>query len=150
MWRTIGWIPCFAKGEDPTGETIEKLEDYHFMLGEILRGFKQCQKEKVAMRIQVGEVKKVAHLRCYILFIIGDTLGHDALVCRFGQYKSLYLLCQACGCPSDDTDNPLYNYCYTKHKDVVGWIDSNDEESLQRLSLFPIKSAFHNCMFCDP
>jgi hypothetical protein len=149
-WRTIGYIMnqsdmCYKDGRD-------KIEDYHFVLNEILKEFKTLQKENLVWEFDLPDGTKTRKELIFpILEIIGDTEGHDKLVCRKAGYgKNHVTFCRQCACPVEETDNPDYKYKYVQSKDIEDAVLYKDDEALKEYGHYNVLSAFHDCMYCDP
>ena len=58
-----------------------------------------------------------------ILFIIGDTEGHDKLCGRMAcRHNIVKHLCRYCDTTRVETDNPFVNYKFAKMNDVKTYI----------------------------
>ena len=149
-WRTIGYI--MNQSEMDYKDGTSKMIDYHFVLGEILKEFKQIQKEHLVWDFVVEDKTKVWKECLFpILKVIGDSEGHDKLVCRkIGYTQSHITFCRHCACPRDETDNPNYKYKYLTSNEIEKAVKLEDTETLKRIGHYHFLSAFHDCEFCDP
>jgi len=149
-WRTIGY--CINQSELSYKDGSDKAEDYHFVLNEILKPFKQLQKSSL---VRDFEDKKGNKVRKYCIFpilqIIGDTEGHDKLVCRKAGYTRHHVtFCRICACPIDETDNPDYKCTHLNSKEIGDAVENDDFEYLDQIGHYYFLSAFHDCLYCDP
>ena len=92
--------------------------DYHVMMDKILESLKSVQNEAIAWNLYYQKNYIKVYLRCPVLFIIGDTDGHDKLVGKYSNRNNTARLCRYCDCPFDETDDPNYTYTYYKQKDI--------------------------------
>ena len=73
--------------------------------------------------------------RVPILFILGDTDGHDRLVGKFANTTNkVKRVCRYCNCPFDSTDNPFYDFELNKRRNIVQMIKKNRREALCDMS----------------
>jgi hypothetical protein len=74
------------------------------------------------------------NLKVFLMFIIGDTKGHDKLC---GRYSSRALqvkrACHHCDIPTMDCDNAFYQWRHVKPDVVHSLVVSNDLEGLQAM-----------------
>lgn len=149
-WRTIGYI--VNQSEMTYKDGCDKAEDYHFILNEILKEFKELQKEPLVWDFDDSKGNKIRKYCWFPIFqIIGDTEGHDKIVCRKAGYSQNHVtFCRICACPVDDTDNPDYKCKNITSKDIENAVINEDMEALDRYGHYPILSAFHDCLFCNP
>jgi hypothetical protein len=82
------------------------------------------------------------NLKVYLMFIIGDTEGHDKLC---GRYNSRALqvkqVCRHCDIPTMDCDNAFYPWRHVKPDAVHSLVVSNDLEGLKAMSQHPLKNS---------
>jgi hypothetical protein len=116
-----------------------------------LEEFKQCQDQKIAWDVLLGEQYYTMHFVTRILFIIGDSEGHDKLASRYLCRNKVQKLCRYCDCPYDETSNPYYKFTYNKHKPMFDYISQYNTKSLKikELSCYKIDNAFRYLKFCD-
>ena len=147
-WRTIGYIndPALINAKN----TLEKVENYHHIISIILKDFIECQKLKFGWEIQTGEhtFNKV-YFSIPVLFIIGDTEGHDKLAGRYTSRHKVARLCRYCDCPFSETDNPEYKFKYNDHTKMMKYISNGTPDQLQAISQHPINNAWEKVLFCD-
>ena len=148
-WRTLGYATdLLYKGKC---DTRDKLQDYHTILNVILRKFKDRQKNHLQWKFFGGpEEDKVYILKLPVLFVIGDTEGHDKLCGRMTSRGKITHLCRYCNVERDDTDNPFCEFEYTKMRHVKDLIQKGDHDRLKgELSMYLIKNVWHDIQFCD-
>ena len=147
-WRTLGYIPDLQKKEqDQVGE---KMQDYHDILSIILKTFNDAQRNPIIWRFCLNDgIDKFYALKIPILFIIGDTEGHDKLCGRYSFRKNPYRLCRYCNVSFEETDDPYTKYEYTRQSEVISLITSQNTTALKHMSMHCIKNAWHNLDFCD-
>lgn len=149
-WRTLGYAnDLLYRGKC---ETKDKLQDYHDILKAILESFKKRQRTPLQWQFFGQEDEETIYiLHCPVLFIIGDTEGHDRLCGRMTSRGTISHLCRYCDVCREDTDNPYCTYRYTKMKMVQSLYRRGDECRLkEELSMYLISNAWHDIEFCDP
>ena len=80
-WRTLGYIADQAYIKTKT--TFEKNQDYHHMMSVILEDFKQMQQNLIEWDINTEDTIVTVYFKLQVLFIIGDTDGHDKIAGRY-------------------------------------------------------------------
>jgi Plavaka transposase len=148
-WRTLGYISdqAYITAES----TEEKMSDYHHMIEIILKEYKRCQAQKFEWDLNFNDqtICKVFFVLS-VLFIIGDTDGHDKLAGRYLSRNNVSMLCRNCNTPYNETDNPDYPFTYHKHQRLFAALAKSDEVQLKAMSMHRIKNAWKNIRFCDP
>jgi hypothetical protein len=133
-------------------ETREKLQDYHDILKVILASFKRRQHDPPQWQFfgQPDE-DQVYLLRLPVLFIIGDTEGHDKLCGRMTSRGIIKHLCRYCNITRENTDDPYCTSECTKMKTVESMYKRGDiQEIKENMSMHLISNAWHDIVFCDP
>jgi len=146
-WRTLGYITDQARLK--TDVTWQKSMDYHFMADIILQSFKEAQKDAIGWKLQLNNSTKLVYFRCPVLFIVGDTDGHDKLCGKYSNRTHANRLCRACNIPKEETDNVRFNFRYTKQIEIQRLMHLEREEELKEMSYYCIKNAWHDVLFCD-
>ena len=146
-WRTIGYIP--DKQNIKTVNAIQGYIDYHQMIKVILEEFNDCQDQKIAWNVCLDDKEYPMHFITRILFIIGDSEGHDKLASRYLCRNNVARLCRYCDCPFDQTSNPYFKSKYNIHKEIFAQINKSDNPSIQELSMYQTNNAFEYLKFCD-
>ena len=147
-WQTLGYIN--DQNQIPTALSTDKVKDYQEMIRIILATFRETQKKAVGWTFAFNNQMQLAFLRCPILFIIGDTDGHDKLCGRYGSRMNVARLCRYCDCPFDETDNPTIKFAYTEQNKIKNLIRKQDVESLKKITMHCVKNAWHEVQWCDP
>ena len=153
-WRPLGYIVNQSNlGE---GEPLGKAKDYHFMLSHILHSLKQAQ---VSTGIGWGlKYKGITHqvvMKIPIIFVIGDTEGHDKLCGKFlSRSKLVKCYCRYCDCPAAKTGNAHAEFSFTKASAIARLCQQEDQkgatEQLRLMSYHCLNNAFTGLTFCDP
>ena len=147
-WQTLGYVADQQKITAPN--PLAKVEDYHHVLEIILKDFKTAQQQSYTWAIKCSDnTTKLINLNIPVLFIIGDTDGHDKLAGRYLSRSNIQRLCRYCDCPFDLTDDPEYKFAYTMHFPTFRIIERKDPSQLQKLSMHPINNAWKYIKFCD-
>jgi hypothetical protein len=101
----LGYIPPMDSNRlyDNTGKknANTKLQDYHAALQFILQGLKTAQQCPSDM-LQWRHHGRTYNLKIPIMFIVGDTKGHDKLVGRYTNYVNSNSLVRDCKCLRSD------------------------------------------------
>jgi hypothetical protein len=148
-WRTLGYISDQAY--IPTETTREKLGDYHQMIGHMLQDYKKCQNQKFKWQLQFENEEPIhVNFVLAVLYIIGDTDGHDKLAGRFTSRTNVARVCRCCNIPFNETDNPEYEFCYINHNPMFKKIRNETAIELKAISHHKIVNAWKNIKFCDP
>lgn len=150
-WRSIGYIMDQAHIVNNTRDPTAKMQDYQYMLENILESYKRAQTMSIAWEIKNfrGKLKKVSFW-IPTLFIIGDTDGHDKLVGKFAiRNSNVKRLCRYCDCPFDSTDDPSYVYKLNKADIIANKIKDGKVEELKDMSMHCVRNAWADVHFCD-
>jgi Plavaka transposase len=147
-WRTIGYVNdiCY-KGKV---ESMDKNDDYQRIMDVILDSYKKCQLNEPSWKFNIDGEYKQYTLKIPTLYIIGDTEGHDKMCGRMSNRSVIKQLCRYCNTDRENTDNPHVKYVHTKMKDVANLIAKDKKDVLKGMSMYCVKNAWHNVLFCDP
>lgn len=146
-WRTLGYINDQA--QIPTSKSTDKVNDYQEMIRVILGSFRESQKSAIGWKLKFGFQEYDVFFRVPVLFIIGDTDGHDKLCGRYGSRQNVARLCRYCDTAFDETDNPFIKYSYTEQNKITSLICKNKCDELSKISMHCIKNAWHEVDWCD-
>jgi hypothetical protein len=151
-WRTLGYI--YDQNNLPTKNAHFKSMDYHHMMSIILKDLKECQNQSLQWHIKIDKKIYNVYLRIPVMFIIGDTEGHDKIAGRYLARANIQRLCRYCNCPKDSTDDPFVLFTYNKHKSIMRKVANakdkkNRKHELQALSMQGIDNAWGDIQFCD-
>ena len=146
-WRTIGYVTEVIYSGKITTEM--KQQDYHDILSVILQSFKECQSKCLKWIFRHKDDSKEYILKIPVLYIIGDTEGHDKLCGRFMNRQTIPYLCRYCDIHRDYIDDPFVDSNLTKMKDIVKLVKKKDRTSLNGMSMHLINNAWHDVQFCD-
>jgi hypothetical protein len=126
------------------------MKDYHSMLNILLRSFKEAQKSPIIWKFQIENLPIVTvSLKIPVMFVIGDTEGHDKLCGRYSSRKQPTRLCRYCTIPFSETDDPFAKFKYQKCKQIEDLVENGREEELKMMSFHCIKNAWSDVHFCD-
>jgi len=146
-WRTLGYVNDLQTRYSGKGQ--EKMQDYHLMLQVLLKSFSKAQKEPIIWEMKRNGVSKFVRLKIPVMFVIGDTEGHDKLCGRYSCRANSKSLCRYCNIPFHRTDDPFFGYRHTKVNLVKRLILKNEVKKLQEMSMHCIENAWHKIEFCD-
>ena len=155
-WRPLGYINDLKTINDldtteiPTRLKSERnLRNFHAILKVILQSLGTVQRKgRIKFNMEYRGVTYYLNLIPIVGPIIGDSEEHDVLVGRYGSYTRVQRICRYCDCHFDDSDNPYYEYTYTKQKDIMSIVLNNTEEEgrdiLKKISYHNIRNAFND------
>ena len=150
FWRTIGFI--VNQSNLPFASSKLKSQDYHFMLGLIFASVVEVQQGPgVAWNLSYeGAVYEVV-FKFPVLFIVGDTEGHDKLCGKFlSRTERMARLCRYCDCPTAHTNDPSCTWDFTLAPSITSLVRDGEIEQLRSMSYHCIKNGFDDVVFCDP
>jgi hypothetical protein len=150
-WRSLGYVMDAA--HLPTKSPIKRVMDYQSMLKSILNlsGFIKSQKDAIGWNLIFNDTSHLVFFRIPVMFIIGDTDGHDHISGRYLNRTNISVkrLCRYCDCPFMETDNPNYKFKYVEQKQINRHIERNQYEILANMSLHCFENAWKDVLFCD-
>lgn len=148
FWRTLGFVNTSRESVELKPE--QKLRDYHYVLSHILQSYKDAQKMELEWNLHYkGKIHNVT-LQIPLLYIVGDTEGHDKLCGHYqNRTKSAYL-CRYCQCPREETGNPNAQHKKTLASKISKLVEQGRTADLKKLSYHAIDNAFDGILFCDP
>ena len=115
FWRTLGYVINQSKFN--YNNSLQKAKDYHAALSKILEGLAKLQQSGVEWKLPYNGKVHDVNLKLPILFIIGDTEGHDKLAGRYlSRNKKVKQMCCYCDCPSTQRGNPNFEFKYVNQK----------------------------------
>ena len=142
-WRTIGYIPTVQSILGIESLSVEaKLNDFHFILGFLLRRIKTIQKQKNGFKwdfkfSKYGNKVYKRTLRFPIGFLSGDGKGNHTLCGKFQSRSKSKYLCRECNVELDQSDDPNFICKFHKMKDL----DSMSKKELNDYSFHKIPSG---------
>ena len=164
-WRPLGYLTTSNKrqregdkstvqqpgrqNQEGMSDGAAKVQDYHAMLEVVLSDLRNLQKRGGFKwdLLHRGETMRVI-FKIPIMFIVGDTEGHDRLcghfLCRTGGVKQL---CRTCECPTAECNSSKVNYRKRKAAKLEEMAAKGDLEELKAMSQHPIINAFHSLDF---
>ena len=107
--------------------------------------------EKLQWKMRLGgstEMEEV-FFKIPVLYIIGDTEGHDKICGRYLSRSNIACLCRCCNIPFGETDNPEYKFKYHKHDKIMKLVNNKTQKQLKQYSMHKLSNAWKNIMFCD-
>jgi hypothetical protein len=127
-----------------------KLQKYHEILDAMLGSVVRLQsKGGVPFSFTYHGKQYDMNLRVFLMFIIGDTKGHDKLC---GHYNSQALqmkqVCRHCDIPTIDCDNAFYPWQHVKPDVVHALVVSNDLSLTGNVKHYFCSSELLNIKHC--
>ena len=112
-WRTLGYVTeLLYNGKI---NTEEKMQDYHLIQNVILNSLREAQNKKFEWKFINPETNELQGyiMKLPVLYVIGDTDGHDKLCGRKSCRNSIDYLCRYCDIHRDDLDDGQNSVKYT-------------------------------------
>jgi hypothetical protein len=115
------------------------------MLAHVLKAFIAIQNSGgVRWKLKYKGVTHNVILKFTLLFMMGDTEGHNKYAARSLSNGNMKQLCRYCTCPAEYSDDPHYKFTYRTQKSVQAVIASGDAVALQAtISQQPVYSALY-------
>jgi hypothetical protein len=150
FWRTIGYI--VNQANITTVSSTLKSVDYHYMISLIFASVVEVQNGPgIAWTLHYKDVQYEVVFKFPVLFIVGDTEGHDKLCGKFlSRTKKIARLCRYCDCPTDSTDDTTNTWPFTLGPTIAEMVANGETENLRSMSYHCIKNGFDGVVFCDP
>ena len=83
-----------------------------------------------------------------VLFITGDTEGHDKIAAHCLSRTNVICPCRICDVPFDGLGDPHEDsWSLTKQSDIEKLLERDDRDALKEMSHQPVKVAFHSGLF---
>jgi hypothetical protein len=113
---------------------IEKATDYHYILGYILGSLWQAQElNGIAWCFKYQNKFYDVVMKVPILFVIGDTEGHDKLCGKYTNRVVSKHLCRYCDCPRDRTGRAHTTFQYIKASQIAKLVSQKDDNQLKEM-----------------
>jgi hypothetical protein len=167
-WRCLGYIKNGSLTDMKTGTphvSVERdkksdrfvrytLIDLHDMLNTILKSLKSVQSAGgLDWDFQWTDDDDPVKVRLVfpLLFIMGDTEGHNKLACIRGGPNTHNPKCRYCDIPFDETDNPWFSFNLTSQKELRQKVMvDNDFLFAKKKGYYGVtNNAFWSLLFCD-
>ena len=146
-WRTLGYVSDQSRLSTKDYEL--KLMDYHAITKVILKSYIAAQKAPIRWNLRYKEKLHKVNLLCPVLFIVGDTEGHDKLVGKYNNRVKTARLCRYCNCPSDRSDDPYFKGTLYKKRTIETMRQRGQKEALNAMSFHCVENAWKDVLFCD-
>ena len=147
-WRTLGFVNTSRDNVELTPG--QKLIDYHFVLAHILQSYKEAQATDLQWNLPYRGENHEVTLQIPLLYVVGDTEGHDKLCAHYQNRTKSASLCRYCTCPREETGNPKAKYKKTHGSEIAHLVNRKRLAELKKRSYHCVQSAFHGILFCDP
>ena len=107
FWRPLGYVPNLQLSSKAESRHLmtscEKFQLYHDILDQILLSFKALQKKGMRYSFNYKDQTYHVNLKFPVLYIMGDTEGHDKLCGRYLSYNRLVnYQCRQCNIESEN------------------------------------------------
>ena len=148
FWRTLGFVNTFRDKTEL--DPLAKLRDYHYVLAHILQSFKDAQRMDLSWTLHYKGLPHDVKLKLPLLYVVGDTEGHDKLCNRYQNRTNSAALCRYCACPREETGNPNASFRKTNASVIAKLVEQANMDELQNRSYHCVENAFLGFLFCDP
>jgi hypothetical protein len=148
-WRPLGYIPNLglqSKAESAHAlKKEEKIKLYHDVLRKILAPLGKLQDDGgLPFCLHYNGMSHHVLLKLPILYIVGDTEGHDRLCGRYNsRAQGVARLCRHCTTPTLQTSNLDYTWDLIVPQDITSLVEANDYAGLQKISQHYVRNAFY-------
>ena len=149
-WRTLGFIESLehkvVDDEIKINKQLGKINDYHAILGMILKEMKNLQGKSGGFHwnLSMRNTSYDVVFKVVLQFIIGDCKGNDYLCGRFGSHnKATNGFCRDCKVKFEESDNPNHQCTFINNYDV----SNQTSESLRHLGFHKVCNAFDSISF---
>jgi hypothetical protein len=149
-WRPLGYIPNLGLQSKAESAHAMKKEDkiqlYHDVLRKILAPLGKLQDEGgLPFCLHYNGVSHHVLLKLPILYIVGDTEGHDRLCGRYNsRAHGVARLCRHCTTPTLETSNLDYAWDLIVPQDITSLVDAQDYAGLKKISQHYVRNAFYD------
>jgi hypothetical protein len=138
----------------PRADAQKKLHDYHFCMNIIMSEMIEYQKlEGINWRMHLDNKWENVRLQIPLLYIIGNTEGHDKMAGRkIDRCSGKNKQCRYCDVDHDDCDNPNAQSeltCKAVIQKLRKENSTTSRKELDRLSYRQIDNAFDEVVFAD-
>ena len=149
FWRPLGFV--VNQANLPTLSSSLKSEDYHCMVRILLASLVEAQQGPgIAWRLHYQGVFTEVVFKVPVLFIVGDTEGHDKMCGKFlSRTSQIPRLCRYCDCPTVSTDDTSSEWNYTLGPTIADMVTSNQRDELRSMAYHCVKNGFDGVIFCD-
>ena len=134
---------------DGEGKVVHSSQDYHKMLSELLRSYRDLEQEGMIWDYKyTGNIYKGLELVFFLAFIKCDGDGADKLAGKYqARGKNVAHLCRYCMCPREETDSHSAKYKYKTEPMINKLVEANNGRKLQSISQQNLKNAFYGLRF---
>ena len=150
-WFELGYIPNMDH-LNKRADATDKLKDYHYCLKIILSEMIACQnlKDGLEWDLLVDETYTRVNLHIPLLYVIGDTEGHDKLCGRkVDRASGTSRQCRSCDVEHHECDKPTAKVNLTKCADIRKMKARKEYHKLRDHCYKDIELAFDHVDFCD-
>ena len=149
FWRPLGFV--VNQSNLTNVHSSLKSEDYHFMVRLLLRSLVEVQHGNgIQWRLSYQSMPFEVVFKLPVLFIVGDTEGHDKMCGKFlSRTNRIPRLCRYCDCPTDDTDVTTHLFPPTRGPSIAQMVSNGEKESLRLIAYHCVQNGFDGVVFCD-
>ena len=150
FWRTLGFIANQANISCGTAKL--KSQDYHFMISLLFKSVVAVQDGPGLMwNLKYNERTYPVVFKFPVLFVVGDTEGHDKLCGKFlSRTQKIARLCRYCDCPTSSTCDTTKRWSYTKGPVIADLVKRGQTDRLRSMAYHCVKNGFDGVHFADP
>ena len=146
-WRSLGTIPNESTYHT-ANSSLGKVSDWHVMVKVITDGIRRLSLGSWEYDLKYDEQQHSVVLRMPLLYIIGDTEGHDKMCGHYNcRTDNVPGLCRYCNTPFHQTDNPNFSFKKTNYQDL----SKKKESELNQLGYHKLThgNAFDGIVYGD-
>ena len=149
FWRQLGLIPNQSNMENAS--PIDRATDYHHIIETIFQSLVKVQQGPgLAWRLTYHQIMYDVVWKFPVLFIIGDTEGHDKMCGKYlSRTSKVNRLCRYCDCPTQHTDDPYVKFNFTSSQEIIQLVRNEDSVGLKNISYHGLLNGFRYVVFCD-
>ena len=149
FWRPLGFV--VNQANLPTLSSSLKSDDYHCMVRILLASLVEAQQGPgIAWRLDYQGVFTEVVFKVPVLFVVGDTEGHDKMCGKFlSRTSQIPRLCRYCECPTVSTDDTSSEWNFTLGPTIAHMVTTNQRDKLRAMAYHCVKNGFDGVVFCD-
>ena len=156
-WRHLGYVnnlsvECRKQKIPKKDRSLATAINYHRILDVIFTSLRKLQANETGLRWKLLYKETIYDMLFLfpVIFVIGDTEGHDKQCGHFLNRSKVKTLCRHCDIPLERSGDPSYQCRLYTRRRLENMVTANDLEGLQAVSHHPVVNAFYKLMIGDP
>ena len=115
-------------------DSSDKAQDYHFILSYILSSLKDAQEHAgISWKLKYQEKVLDVVMKIPILFVIGDTEGHDKLCGKYLNRVNAECICRYCNTKQIEIQDISTDFKLTAAPQIAEWSERYNGRDAKRL-----------------